>query len=868
MNENVPGGPPKLGIWLLERFCSYDFLSTALWDMEELHEMNLESKGQFKADFIYLRDALSVIFHLYFKGKSQYSPNITAMLKNNITLAFRNLKRNRLYSSINLTGLASGMLIFLMIITYVRYEFSFDDYHENKDDIYRVYKTFNYLDIDYWDAGTPGPLAPAMLAELPEVEAAGRVIRWRNQLFSVDEKNFLEHFFPVDPDIFKVFSFQAVDGDLNSFVSQPDEIAMSKSTALKFFGRTDVTGELVSLDGKHSFKVSGVFEDMPLNSQIRFDIVGNFEGLQKKFGQGLTNWNNNPFATYIRTAEGVDPMALETKMPELRAKFANDPIDEDGQAVIYHLQSLQDSHFKSKIEGGIGGEEVDKSRLYTFLAIAFAVLLMSCVNYVNLATARSISRLKEVGARKIVGAQKSHLLFQFLVEAGLLIGFAFIVALFAYSLLLPSFAAFVERPLSINLTSPGNWLMLAGLWAVLTLAAGLYPALIASSYNPLTMLSGRLSSGRNGLWFRNSLVIFQLMLSAGLAIGALTVGRQLKYIDTADTGYTRDKVLLLSTKDDNIDDNLKTYMDQLSNIPGVAEVATSWSLPTNVTSNAEANWPGIQDNERISMFMMGVTHDFFDLYEIEMAEGRMFDPEITSDRNAIILNEKAVKTFGWDNPLEREMITQNGKKGRVIGVVKDFHIKSLREEIQPLQIILNARYGRLAVRVSGDVPTTIAEIEKVYESFSPSYPFEVRYFEDVYDTAYTNDRNMASLTTAFTLLAVIIACLGIYGMASYQVHNQIKALGIRKVLGASAWRIALMLFGKFTGLLLLAMLLASPLAYWIMQGWLDGFAYHVNQGIGVFALTFLLFLAVVFASAGYHTYRAAVANPVDSLRME
>ncbi len=867
MNNTHTGGPPRIAIWLMERFCSYDFLITALGDMDELYELNRDTKGPLKADLAYFRDAMGVIYHLYFKGNSQYSTNTTVMIKNNIILALRNLKRNRLYSGLNLAGLASGLLIFLMIITYVRYEFSYDDYHENKENIYRVYKSFNYLDIDYWDAGTPGPLAPAMVEELPDVIAAARTIRWRNQLFTVNDKTFLEHFFPVDPDIFKVFSFQAVDGNLSSFVNEPDEIALSKSAALKFFGRTDVTGELVKYSEEVSFKVSGVFEDMPLNSQVRFDIVGNFEGLQKKYGQGLTNWNNNPYFTYIRTAPGVVQDELEAKMPELRAKFADDPIDEDGQSVIYHLQTLQDSHFTSKIDGGLGADTVDKSRLYTFLAIALAVLLMSCINYVNLATARSISRLKEVGARKIVGAQKGHLLMQFLIEAGLLIGLAFVLALITFYLLLPSFAAFVELPLSLEFSVFNNWVMFVGLWLVLTLTAGIYPALIASSYHPLTMLSGRLSSGKTGTWLRNSLVVFQLMLSAGLAIGAITVGRQLHYIDTADTGYTREKVLLLSTRDDQIDDNLKSYMDQLSNISGVAEVATSWSLPTNVTSNAEADWPGIKDNERISMYMMGVTHDFFDLYQIELAEGRLFDPEIRTDRRAIILNETAVKTFGWSDPVGREMISQ-GKKGTVIGVVKDFHIKSLREEIEPLQIILNGNYARLAVRVSGDIATTIDEIEKVYESFSPNYPFEVRYFEDVYDNAYANDRNMASLTTAFTILAVIIACLGIYGMASYQVHNQIKALGIRKVMGASSWRIARMLFGKFTVLLLLAMILVSPLAYWIMQGWLEGFAYHVSFGVDVFALTFVLFLAIVLTSAGYHTYRAAVANPVDSLRME
>jgi len=868
MNRSLRQGPPRFGVWLLKQLCSYDFLSTALWDLEELHEHNRHTKGQFRADLIYFKDALGVIRHLYFEGKSQYSTNTTAMLKNNLVLSLRNLKRNKSYSSINLAGLASGLLIFLMIITYVRYELSFDNYHQRGSDIYQIYKSVNGLDVEYWDNGTPGPLANAMEQELPEVEATARMIHWRNLLFTANGNTFIEpDFYPVDPSIFQIFSIQPVDGEISQFIKEPNALAISESVAQKYFGRSNAVGELLTMSDEYTFKVSGVFKDMPQNSQIRFDVVGNFEGLIKEFGQGLTNWNNNPYFTYVLTRPGVDPLALEAKLPALREKFANDPIDEDGQLYTYYLQTLQDTHFSSKIQGALG-ETVNRSRLYIFMAIALAVLLMSCINYVNLATARSISKLKEVGTRKIVGAQKRHLFLQFLVEAGMLVGLAFIVAFVLFNLLLPAFANFVDRPLTFELTSVQNWLYLAAFWLVLTLAAGSYPAVMASSYNPLSMLNGRITGGRSGAWLRNGLVVFQLVLSAGLAIGAMTVGQQLKFIDEIDTGYTREKVLLLSTRDNNIDDNLSSYMEGLSNISGVAAVASSWSLPTNVTSNIEANWPGIEENERIPMYMMGVTHDFFNLYKISMKEGRAFDPEIRSDRRGIILNETAVKAFGWEQPIGREMITDRGRKGRVIGVVKDFHIKSLREEIQPLQIILNSNYARLAVRVSGDLDQVIGEIEKVYESFSPQYPFDLRFFEDEFEKAYASDRNMASLTGIFTILAVIIACLGIYGLASYQVHNQIKALGIRKVLGASSWRIARMLFSKFTLLLLLAMFVATPLALLVMQGWLDGFAYHVNIGAGVFILTFLLFLAIVFASAGYHTFRAAVANPVDSLNYE
>ncbi len=859
--------PPRLAKWLLQSFCSYDYLSTALWDLEELFQYNVETKGQRKAKWIYFKESLSIISHLYFKGHSQYSLNTTAMLKNNIIIALRNFKKHKNYTLLNIIGLSSGLMIFLLITLFTSYEFSYDKYHEASDRIYRVYKSFDTRDGLYTDSGTPGPLANALTSEFPEVEAAARFSKWRNQLMVANGNSFLEPaLHAVDPSVFNIFSFELLDGSKDKLLSYGPNIAISETTAQKYFGKTEVVNETMKLDGEMPFTVTAVFKDMPENSHFKMNIIAHFEWAQNTFNQNLTNWNNNPYYTYIKLKEGTDASSLEAKLPQIRAKFADDPIDEDGQMYDYYLQPLEEVHFSKDILGSMG-EYADAQRLQIFNLIAIIVLVMASINYVNLATARAMVRVRETGIRKILGAKKYSLLSQFLIESGFLVFLSLAAAIVLANLLIPAFSYFIDRPLDFALDSPLFWLQILGLGFVLTLASGLYPAFLMSSFNPLWAIrskTGKTSSN----YLRNGLVVLQFGLSAILIFSALVLKEQLSFIDNVDTGYTRDNIMILSTRDDAIDDNLNTYMDQLFQVSGVDAVATSWSLPTNVTSNAQANWPGITDAERIQMFMLGVTHGFFDLYEIDFIEGRAFDREIKTDRSAIILNEAAVKAFGWDDPIGREMIRQNGRKATVIGVVKDFNIKSLKQEIEPLQIVLNPNYARLAIKLSGDVSSTMAQVEEVYESFSPAYPFEYTYFEDIYDRAYTDDTKTGQLTLIFSVLAIVIACLGLYGLASHKVALRIKELGVRKVMGASAIQIAKLLFKDFATLITIAFLITGPIAYLMMNSWLEDYAFHISLGVLPFVLTLILLFVFASITVGFRTYKASISNPVLALRDE
>ena len=858
--------PPRLGVWLLESFCSYDFLATALWDMEELFQHHVETKGRLKARWLYMKEAISVIFHLYFKGQSQYSSNNIAMFKNNINLALRNFKKHRSYAVLNVLGLSSGLMIFLLISVYTAYEFSYDGYHENADRTYRVYKSVNTLEELYLDSGTPGLFAIAVQDEFPEVESAVRMSSTNKALVKTATENFLEPELHVaDPSVFDIFSLESVTGKRSDFLKDANDVAISESVAMKYFGRTDVLDETLEIY-RRQLRISGVFKDMPVNSHFRMNVIMQFQGTRTAWGDNLANWNNNPYYTYITLKENADAEALEAKLPLLREKYADDPIDEDGQSVTYFLQPLQDEHFATDINGSMG-DIADADRLYVFGIIALVVLVMAGINYVNLATARAINRMKESGMRKIMGAKRNNLLSQFMVESGMLVFGSLLIALLLANLLLPGFSNFVDRPLAFDFSNPLFWLFLVGLGVIITLLSGIYPALVISSFDPLRAISNRGNRAGKSL-MRNSLVVLQFALSAVLIMSAIVLQRQLSYIDNVDTGYTRENVLILSTRDDAVDNKLPTYMEALQQVAGVDAVATSWSLPTRVSSNAQANWPGIEDAQRINMYLLGVTHDFFDLYEIEMAEGRRFDREIKTDRNAMILNEAAVKAFGWEDPIGREMIDQYGDKATVIGVVKDFHIKSLREEIAPLQIVLDPRYATLAVRINGDMANALEDIEAVYESFGPSYPFDFRYFDDVYDQAYADDQKTGELSLVFTFLAIIIACLGLYGLASHKVASRVKELGIRKVMGATARNIAGLLFRDFLVLVGLAFLVAGPVAYYLLNNWLDDFAYHISVGPATFMLTLALLLVFTLITVGYRTYRASVSNPVLALRDE
>lgn len=793
------------------------------------------------------------------------------MLTTYVRTAFRTFRKSITYSILNLIGLTSGLIVFILITLYTSHEFSFDRYHENVDRIYRVYKEDDdnfYLGTNKY-AVTPAPLAQALIDEFPEVSKTTRFNSRGNILVEANDVVHLEpRVYLADPDAFEIFSFKPISGKTSDFLRERNSVVLSRSAAIKFFGRTDVLNKVIRFQNEHPMKITGVFEDMPKNSHFVMDVVFQFESVMAINNQRLDNWNSNSYHTFLLLEEGASAQALQAKLPLLRAKYADDPIDEDGQETIFTVQALREVHFTRGVNFDIAPVS-DAQKLYIYLGIAFMVLIIAGINYVNLATARAINRTREIGIRKVIGAQSKGLIFQFLVESFLMVCISLTFAIITLLFILPSFGQFVDRPLALNFASPQLLGGLLGLALILSVLAGLYPAWVLASFKPVESLKGKGGARQRGAFFRNALVIFQFAISSGLIISAIVLSKQLDFIQNADTGFTRDKILVLNIRDESIRNQMNVFNDELRKIPGVVTVAGSSSLPDNISSSANAKWPGRGKEVRIPIYTMSADYDFFELFELEFTAGESFQRDRESDKKAVILNEAAVKAIGWEEPIGRQYITQNGDTGKVVGILKDFNQHSLHLGIEPLQVFFQSSQRRVSVKLNGtQLKETVAAIEQVFNSYEPEYPFDYSYFDDIFNRAYESDMKTSQLAQWFTLLTIVVACLGLYGLAAHKVQKRVKEVGVRKVLGASVSRILLLLTKEFVMLLTIAFIIAAPIAYYIMQSWLEGFVFHIS----INALTFLgpLFIMLLVAglTVGYRTYRAAVCNPVESLREE
>jgi putative ABC transport system permease protein len=860
--------PPRLGQWLLKSFCSYDFLSTALWDLEEIYENNLKTKGKIKANLLYLKEVIGVVFHLYFKGKSIYSLNKTAMLKNNIITSLRSFKKNKAYTLLNILGLTSGLVVFILITLYVNHEFSYDQYHKNKDQIYRVNKTVpRGEELGNMELATvPVPLAPILKADFPEVQYAGRLSRSTNIFVKINDKSFLEpRIFYGESEIFNMFSFETIEGDISTFLTEKHTVVLSASAAIKYFGKTDVLGKVIYFKNEHPMQVVGVIKDIPSNSHFEMDVIFDFESILEINEYSPTSWRTRTY-TYVMLDKQADPESFQANISELEGKYANNRMD-DSRPVTYNLQALAQVHFGEEIRNEMK-PTVSTQLLYIYMGIAFMILIIASINYVNLATGRAIKRTQEIGIRKVIGAQSRNLIFQFLTESFLLVFVSLLISLLCLLLILPPFAKFVGQELVLEFSDPILWLFLGGLCLGLSLLSGIYPALVLTSFKPITALKGKIQNTK-GTLFKNILVIFQFTISAALILGTLVVSKQLNYIQTMDVGYVRDKVVILTVRDINVRKQLLVFNEELRNISGVAGVTLSNSNPGEFQRQGNVQFPGME--KRVQVLYEDVGYDYLDLYEIELIKGRNFSRKMESDKEAYLLNEAAVKAFGWADSLDMKM-----GAAQVIGVVKDFHQHSLHEKIKPVLFVLrdgsdnlSGTFRRVSVKIAGDeLKSTVDAIEAKYNSFSPEYPFDYQYLDDIFDRAYQTEIKTSRLINWFAGLTILVACLGLYGLASYRVEQRIKEVGIRKVLGASVLKILALLSKDFLKLLVIAFLIAAPIAYYFMSEWLNNFAYRISIGLFSFVFTFAVMVTIAGLAVGYRSYKVAVSNPVNSLRME
>ncbi len=799
------------------------------------------------------------------------------MFKNHMLIAWRNIKKSKAYSALNILGLAAGLAVFILIMLFVRTELSYDRYHPNAKNIYRVVQEQPGNDYEGSDrfAVTPAPLARAMEAEFPEVRAAARIDFMTNVLLDIGDKTFLQDkVFWADPEAFRIFSFPLVRGDKTTALRDPFSTLVSERAARRLFGRDDPVGRTIRfrvLDKPFDFKVTGVFEDLPANSHFDMDVVAPFETLASVTQDNdFTKWDSSSYFTYVLLRDGADPKDVEGKLPAFLDKYRRDDGGRHhGWKTRLILQPLTGIHLSPRINFDFS-RSGDPRFVLLLGSIAVLVLVIACVNYMNLATARSLKRAKEVGLRKVIGAAKGQLVRQFLGDSLLMTFLALFLAVGVVLLVLPAFRAFVEREIAFNpLRDAALTPALLLLALVVGLAAGSYPAFFVSAFRPAATLKGTGSSPAKGRGLRNGLIVFQFAASIALIICTIGVRSQLRYVRNKDMGYDREQIVVLRPRG-AVRKDIQAFRTELRKNPAVLGVSASACLPNSVDSNTNANWPGRPDGVRIPIYFMSADYDYLPLYGLKLADGRNFSREFVSDaKGAYLINESAQRALGWKDPVGRDFGGKE-KVGKIIGLLKDFHQHSLHLPIMPLYIELRPDYARyLSIKIrGGDIPGTLDFIRKAWRTLEPDYPFEYRFFDDIFNETYRAEERMGTMFSLFAGLAVLIACLGLVGLASFTAERKTKEIGIRKVLGASSSGVIVLLSREFMKWVVVANLVAWPVGYFAMRSWLKNFAYRTSLTLPMFLSAALTAFAIAAAVISLQTYRAATANPADSIRYE
>jgi putative ABC transport system permease protein len=870
--------PPLLGEKLLKLFLPKGDSVSVAGDYEELYTEIVQSRGKFMAYAWYWTQIVKSIW----AGVTVYVWWSLTMFKNYLKIAVRNIKRHKGYSFINIAGLSVGLTCCILILLYVKYEFSYDKYHENANNIYRVVMKFpgiDYMDSNWFNA-SPGGLKAALMEDFPEVIYSTRATRRRAYIY-YDNNPFEERgIFFIDPEFFKIFSFPLISGDPETAVKEPFSMLITQKVAKKYFGNENPVGKKINVGKKYDYKVTGILENCPENSHFTFDILTSFNSLYTTDGKdNIETWNgfNDLWNTYLQLPENYNPDYLESKFPEMIKKYGGE--DFEGE---FHLQPLTSIHLHSNINFEI---EANGNILYIYLfsAIAFFIMMIACLNYMNLATARAASRFKEIGIRKVVGAGRRHIRRQFLGESMIFTLTAFFISIIFVQLSLPSFGSFIDRNLEFNFYSDFPFLIYLVCMALFVgLISGSYPAFYMSTLKPINIIKGALFTGsvtKKSSAFRNSLVVIQFVISIVMIVCTLTVYNQLVFIKNSNLGFTKEHIITGNIFDNNLRNNLELFKTELSRYPQILDVYVNGDLPVTISASNYARWEGFAEGEEGPLtYGAEVNYNFLDFFEIELIEGRNFSKEFTTDTSqAFILNETAVKITGWDEPIGKKYSLW-GRSGYVIGVIKDFHNTSLHLKVEPIALwltspnipnILNRTINDFAIKIgSSDIPGTLAFIEDKFKEHSPDYLFNFSFLDERVDRLYRSEQRLGRIFTYFTFIAIFISCLGLFGLASFTTEQRTKEIGIRKVLGASISGIMVLLSREFVKWVLAANVIAIPIAYIAMNRWLQNFAYRAGLGVHIFLFAALLAFFIAVITVSFKSFKSALANPVDSLRYE
>lgn len=810
------------------------------------------------------------------------------MFKNFLKVALRNLWKNKAFSAINIAGLSVGLAVCLLIVLYVKDELSYDKYNAHSENIYRIDADISFNGTQFTSAASQAPLAPTLMKDYPQIVQYVRLRNFGDILVRKDNQNIPNHNAVfADSTFFQVFSIPMIKGNRLTALNEPNSIVIDETTAKKYFNSTDVVGKTLYVDNSVNCKITGVIKDIPPQSHFHFSFI---RPMHDTYHDDQADWLSNNYASYVLVRPGVTKVSLQNavdatinnylvkQLDQFLHMNAND-LKKSGNHFIYPVMPLTDIHLHSnksyefEANGNI-------TYVYIFSIIAIFILLIACVNFMNLSTARSANRAKEVGIRKVAGSSRSSLVTQFLTESVLTSFLSLVIAIGIATLLLPLFNQLAGKQMNVW-TLFSTWLLpvLIALIVVVGCVAGSYPAFYLSSFQPVQVLKGSIAKGFKSSWLRSGLVVFQFFISISLIIGTIVIYNQLTYIRSREIGYNRDQVLVINNTY-ALDKKIKSFRQDMLKISGVQNAAIAGNLPVE-TSYSQNGWfkdPTLDAKQVNILTDFNADQNYIPTLGMQMTSGRNFSTDFPTDSSAVIINETAEKLLGFKNPLNETLYRPSGyasngafasKPFHIIGVVKDFNFNSMHDKVGPLIIELSENYGRIAMRINTkNIPALISEVEKKWNSMGPGQPFSYTFLDADFNKIYNAEQRTGKLFITFAIFAIFIACLGLFGLVTYAAEQRVKEIGVRKVLGASVGEIVAMISKDFVKLVLIAFVIAFPVAWLMMNKWLQSFAYRINISWWVFALAGLLTIAIALITVSFQAIKAALANPTSSLRSE
>jgi len=805
------------------------------------------------------------------------------MINNYFKIAWRNLRKNKTFSIINITGLSIGVSCFLLIALYVLHELSFDKYNLHASQIYRIVDHTKFGDFSYDGAEAPAIMGPTFTKDIPQIENyvrfkkhGGFSVEKGSEIFKEDQAVY------ADSSLFDVFTLPMIAGDPNTALKEPHSLVITESTAKKYFNSTDVVGRTLVINKNNNYKITGVIKDIPEQSHFHFDFFFPMSEMdQSRDG----SWFNFNLQTYLLVRPGTDAKQLEKRLnmtmmanaaPQFQGtlNISKDDFEKNGNSIRISLMPLTDIHLHSNIKDELGTNG-SIQYIYIFSAIAIFILLIACVNFMNLSTAHSSNRAKEVGVRKVFGSRRKFLIIQFLTESVFISLLSFLLAIGTVLLLLPLFNQLADKHInSLLLLNPVMFSGVLLLMIIVGLIAGSYPAFFLSSFRPIEVLKGNLSRGFKGSAIRNVLVVFQFSISIILMIGTVVIFNQLNYIGKKNLGFNKDQVLVLQN---TYAVNTQVLRHELLQMPGVKSATVTGFLPVSGNRGEQGfvTSPVFDGKNFTIMQQWPVDENYIPTLQINLSSGRNFSTEFPTDVDAVVIHEAAAKLFGAGSPVNKKMyIIKDLTTGKlvsntVIGVISNFNFNSLHEKVTPLVLKLHPDNGSIAVRINTtDISGLLSKIKAKWKTVAPSEPFSYSFLDDEFNKQYSAEQRTGTISLIFSILAIFIASLGLFGLVTYAAEQRIKEIGIRKVLGAAIPDIVGLLSRDFVKLIIISLCIASPVAWWMMNRWLQDFAYRVTISWWIFVISAMLAILIALLTISFQTIKAAIANPVKNLRTE